>query len=60
MLRGKMNHVNLTVIEREPQVGLILGFARQEVSFHIGCIVVVSFVVAHSRHEGSVGCKAFS
>lgn len=55
-----MNHVNLTVIEREPQVGLILGFARKEVSFHIGCIVVVSFMVAHSRHEGSVGCKAFS
>lgn len=52
--------MDLTIIERKPQIGLILSLPRQTVPLHVGCIVVVFLMVAHSWHEGSVGCEAFS
>ena len=49
-----MNEVNLCVIEREETIGLAWELARKDVSVGVGRVVIVGFVVAHSRHERSV------
>jgi hypothetical protein len=52
--------MDLAVVEGKPEIGLVGFVARQAVPIKIRCVIVVAFVVAHSRHEGSVGSKALS
>lgn len=49
--------MNLSIVEGEIKIGLLREGSWQDVSVEVGSIVVVSLVIANSRHKGGVGCK---
>lgn len=60
VLGGKVKDVNLRIIEGEPKIGCCVGISWKDISSHIRSIVIESFMVAYTRHEGSKSCKFLS
>jgi hypothetical protein len=52
--------MDLPVVEGKPEIGLVGFVARQAVPIKVGGVIVVAFVITHTRHEGSVRSKALS
>ena len=60
MLRRKMNHMHLAIVEGKPEISLSLVDFGEVISVEIGGIVVIFLVISNTRHEGCIGGKTFS
>lgn len=52
--------MNLSIIKREVEIGLLREGTWQDVPIEVCCEVIIAFVIANPRHKGSIGCKFLS